>query len=451
MARRMKRVALCTVALLAIALPTQAQAATNAAGAVCKTVGAKSTDAKKVALTCTKVGNKFVWKAAAKAPAKAAKAPSTPTLSGYTIKIGVLTDLTGSSATVGRYDRRWAELMQDRQNAAGGILGHPVKVYVYDTGLDPTKAASAARKAIEQDGVVALSCCISSSESLQVAVVAKQYGVPLLGGSIIGPLTDKDLPSYGTYFRVLPGEEATATANINYAVKKGWKTIGISRSTLAYGTSGLATLTALAKDAKIEIIENVALTSTTTEASAQAAVLIRANPDAVFTWDYPVPTAAMAAALKQGGYKGAFLSNWSALNDTFWAMVGTDLNNTFAHDGYTNLNPRSQTVIDEFEARYDDRHFSIHQLMTSAFIDTAYAGVEASMKKLAPGAELTGEKVTKGILSLTCHKTTFGTEASCLKFGRAYVSASGVNPYQGGTPEMITMKTVEKGKWVAVK
>ena len=365
-----------------------------------------------------------------------------------TIKVGFLSDLTGASAAVGAYDSAWLELYEDKVNEAGGLNGHQIEFVIYDTALDPANAASGARRLIERDGVVAISCCISSSEALQVSAVGKELGVPIVGGAIVGALTDENEAHYGAYFRVLPGEEDTAGFNVNFVASKGWNNVAVSHSNLTYGQSGLALFKKLTAAKGMSIVTEVPIASDATEGSAQAALIQRAKPDAVLVWDYPRPTAVMAKALRESGYNGPFVANWSALHEQFWATAGNDIQNVFAHDAYDPSNPRAIEAIEAYTAKTGETPFSVHQLMQSAYIETILAGIEAS---LAKSDDVTGEAVSEGILSLDCLPTTLGPEDSCLTFGNPYESAGGVNPYQGGNPAMLLMKTNQNREWVVVE
>lgn len=419
-----------------------ASAATKA-GAKCTKKGliAKSGG---TTLQCLKAKGILVWVITKKNVKAVPKTYAKPTKS--LVKIGMLSDLTGPNAAVGQYDRQWASLYTDKINSTGGLDGHPVEFVIYDTATDPAKAASGARRLIEKDGVSAIQCCVSSGEALQVMTVAHESGVPVVGGAIVGLLTDKDNnPAYGSYFRALPGEEDTATFNVQFAAKKGWKNIMVERSTLTYGSSGLNVIKTVAAANGVRVLGDVPVAPSATEGSAQAALLVRDKPDAILTWDYPVPTAVMAKEIRQAGYAGPIISNWSALNEAYWANAGKDIKNAYAHDAYDTTNPRSVQVVSEYANRYGVTPWSVHQVMMSNYIEVVGAAIIAAFKTTGTA---TGKAVTDGLLSLKCFKTTLGPVNSCIQFGRPYVSASGQNPYHGGSPSMLIMKTVSNGSWV---
>ncbi|MBW5422258.1 ABC transporter substrate-binding protein [Streptomyces sp. BG9H] len=64
-------------------------------------------------------------------------------ISGKTINLGVLTDMTGVYATLGKSVTQAQQLYVDKTNKDGGICGHKLKLTVRDHGYDPQKAVAA--------------------------------------------------------------------------------------------------------------------------------------------------------------------------------------------------------------------------------------------------------------------------------------------------------------------
>ena len=64
------------------------------------------------------------------------------------IPIGFITPLTGSPALEGAFIAQGVDLAVAEINAAGGVLGRPVKVIVEDGRADPQESTSAAEKLI---------------------------------------------------------------------------------------------------------------------------------------------------------------------------------------------------------------------------------------------------------------------------------------------------------------
>ena len=105
---------------------------------------------------------------------------------GEPIKVGNVSSLTGGAlfpeASVA------AKAVFDRVNAGGGINGRPIQLVVEDDAGTPEGAATAGRKLVEQDDVVAM---VGSASTLECAVNSAFYaekGVYSIQGTGVDPL-----------------------------------------------------------------------------------------------------------------------------------------------------------------------------------------------------------------------------------------------------------------------
>ena len=116
------------------------------------------------------------------APAETAPAAA----DGEPIRVGNVSSLTGAGlfpeASVA------AKAVFDRVNASGGIGGRPIELIIEDDGGSPEGAATAGRKLVEQDNVVAM---VGSASILECAVNSGFYaeqGVYSIQGTGVDPL-----------------------------------------------------------------------------------------------------------------------------------------------------------------------------------------------------------------------------------------------------------------------
>src|SRR4029077_2650246 len=84
-----------------------------------------------------------------------------------TYKIGEYACLTGQTASFGTASHQGAQMVIDDANSAGGVLGKKIKLITEDDQSKPGEAATAVRKLISRDKVVALIGEIASSRSLE--------------------------------------------------------------------------------------------------------------------------------------------------------------------------------------------------------------------------------------------------------------------------------------------
>jgi branched-chain amino acid transport system substrate-binding protein len=127
--------------------------------------------------------------------AAASGSASTPTGSQIAIgNIGVYSGPLAQSSLDGKdIIQAWAAAV----NAAGGINGHPVKVYVEDTGGNAATGLVEAQKLVEQDHVVAIVGMNDNNPTW--ANYAKSQGVRVVGGfpTSLPFLTNSDFFSVG--------------------------------------------------------------------------------------------------------------------------------------------------------------------------------------------------------------------------------------------------------------
>ena len=90
------------------------------------------------------------------------------------VKIGILCPITGTQAVMSEDLLTGSKLAQEEINAAGGILGRPVKLIVEDTETRPAPGMDAARKLIEVDKVKIISGGFSSGVALPIANYCQQ-------------------------------------------------------------------------------------------------------------------------------------------------------------------------------------------------------------------------------------------------------------------------------------
>jgi branched-chain amino acid transport system substrate-binding protein len=96
------------------------------------------------------------------------------------IRIGATLAATGAYAATAPYLKEAYLLWEAQQNAAGGLLGRPVKMVIYDDESDPETSASLYERLITEDKVDLVLGPYSSNVSLAVIPVIEQHGQPLL-------------------------------------------------------------------------------------------------------------------------------------------------------------------------------------------------------------------------------------------------------------------------------
>lgn len=96
------------------------------------------------------------------------------------IRIGVSLGLTGSYASIARFQQRAYQLWEKHANARGGILGRRVEFVIHDDKSDAQTAKRIYESFITQDRLDFVIGPYSSPITLAVAPVVDQHGYPML-------------------------------------------------------------------------------------------------------------------------------------------------------------------------------------------------------------------------------------------------------------------------------
>ena len=103
------------------------------------------------------------------------------------IKIGEFGSLTGLTATFGINTDRGIQMAVEKINQEGGLLGKKVVVIVEDDQGKPEEAATAVKKLINQDKVIAVLGEVASSRSLAAAPICQEAKIPMITPSSTNP------------------------------------------------------------------------------------------------------------------------------------------------------------------------------------------------------------------------------------------------------------------------
>lgn len=103
------------------------------------------------------------------------------------VKIGFFAPLTGPAAPDGTSSRNGAQMAIDEVNAAGGVLGRPLELVVYDDRLTPSEAVAIAHRLIERDRVVAVVAGSYSGPTRATAPIFQSNGIPTIAAYAVHP------------------------------------------------------------------------------------------------------------------------------------------------------------------------------------------------------------------------------------------------------------------------
>lgn len=103
------------------------------------------------------------------------------------IPVGEFGSMTGTTAAFGTSTHHGITLAVDEINAAGGVLGRPLKIFLEDDQSKPEEVPTVVSKLITEKKIIALLGEVASSRSLAAAPLAQRANIPMITPSSTNP------------------------------------------------------------------------------------------------------------------------------------------------------------------------------------------------------------------------------------------------------------------------
>jgi len=222
-----------------------------------------------------------------------------PAQSEEPIKIGAIFAVTGPASFLGAPEEKTANMLVDKINAEGGVLGRKIELILKDSMASPEKAVSFAKQLIEEEEVLAIIGPSTSGETMQIKQLCEENGVILMScaaaEAIVNPVAK--------YVFKTPQKDSQAVAWIYNSMKdKGISKIAVVSSNDGFGNAGKAQLEELAKGQGIEILVDETYDKSATDLT-DIVTKIKATPgvQAVVNWSIVPAQSIVAKNMKQIG------------------------------------------------------------------------------------------------------------------------------------------------------
>ncbi|MGW0554038.1 ABC transporter substrate-binding protein [Streptomyces sp. NPDC002926] len=323
-----------------------------------------------------------------------------------TINLGVLTDMTGVYASLGKSVTQAQQLWAKQTNAAGGICGRTIELTVRDHGYDPQKAVAAYTELepkvlgfsqfIGSPFVAAVKGRIDGQD--KALVVPQAWSASLLGSP---------------YIRVVGATYDIETINaVDYLlsekrIAKGDK-IGHVYFEGDFGENALKGSKYAAQQAGLTVVEQK-IKPTDNDMSAQVAALKKAGVKAVMISAGPRQAASLVGVAAAGGFKVPMIGNNSAFAPQLLATAAAP---ALTKDYYVaastlpigDSGAGPAKLAKEYKAAYpkDGLDNGVVAGYTAASV---YGEV---LKKACAAKDLTREGIDKALLTVSSYDNGFG-------------------------------------------
>ena len=131
------------------------------------------------------------------------------------IKIGAIYNLTGGMASLDVPASNGAKLAAKEINDAGGVLGRPLELVMYDGKTDAATIGNAATQLVESDKAVIMIGFTDSDMTLAAAPIAAKAGIVFLTSGATSPRLPEQVPEY--LYMACFGDNVQAAAGAEYA------------------------------------------------------------------------------------------------------------------------------------------------------------------------------------------------------------------------------------------
>ena len=193
-------------------------------------------------------------------------------LASAQVTIGILAPLTGGSAGTGIAQKAGFDLALAEINAAGGVLGQPLRIIIEDDRADAATSVAAFEKLMTEDGVEFIGGGFASGATLALVESFRTFQpiVSWIGGAASGiGNADFDgieelLGQEEWFFHIHPWDYQNVEATFGFLEEIGVQSVAVLHENGAFGTPGAAGLEAGLEAMGIDVVLREAFQTTLT-------------------------------------------------------------------------------------------------------------------------------------------------------------------------------------------
>lgn len=215
------------------------------------------------------------------------------------IKIGALFSVTGPASFLGAPEAKTAQLLVDKINSSGGVLGRKLVLIIKDTGANPEKAVSFAKQLMEEDEVLAIIGPSTTGETMQIKALCEGNKTILMSCAAAETIVN---PVAKYVFKTPQKDSQAATLIYRTMKEKGITKVAVLSSNDGFGNAGKKQLEDIAKTEGIEILLNEVYDKAATDLTdILTKVKATAGVQAVVNWSIVPAQSIVAKNMRQIG------------------------------------------------------------------------------------------------------------------------------------------------------
>jgi ABC-type branched-subunit amino acid transport system substrate-binding protein len=240
-----------------------------------------------------------------------------------TLRLGVLTPLTGAGSFDGPRMLKAMQAVATDINAAGGLLGRPIELVVEDDETNPEAAVRAAHKLVDVDRVPVIMGTWASAVTTAVAPVCWESKTFLT--TVSGADSITHLPHNGYLIRTQPNNFLQATSHAKFIIRHGSKRVFILSIQAPFTEPTQRYLTETLTPAGVAITGSLIYDKDKTSYRSEVDQALRATPDLIYLNGYAPDVAVVMRDLFRAGYDGGRFTQSYALTTKALADLPKDV------------------------------------------------------------------------------------------------------------------------------
>jgi branched-chain amino acid transport system substrate-binding protein len=282
-----------------------------------------------------------------------------PAWAQQTIKIGLVTALSGQSARAGEAITRGLQVAIDEINAKGGLLnGRKLELLRRDDESIPAKGVIAARELYFKEKVAVLIGGLDTPVAVAIVPIANESKLPFMDPWAAGTAITKNGAKDNYVFRVSAVDELVDKAMLQYAQKThNASKPGMILVNNPWGESNEKGLTAALAEKKMQAAGIEKFEGNDVDVVPQLSRLKSAGTDVLFLVGNVGPSSQVVKSLDRMGWMPPIVSHWGPAGGRFTELAGPSAKNVHFVQTYSffgNQSPVGQKVLKALMAKYPD-------------------------------------------------------------------------------------------------
>ena len=285
-----------------------------------------------------------------------------PAWAQQTIKIGLVTALSGQSARAGEAITRGVQVAIDEINAKGGLRvgnqSRKLELLRRDDESIPAKGVIAARELYFKEKVAVLIGGLDSPVALAIVPIANDNKLPFMDPWAAGTPITKNGAKDNYVFRVSAVDELVDKAMLQYAQKTyNARKPGMILVNNPWGESNEKGLTAALAEKKMSAAGIEKFEGNDVDVVPQLSRLKSAGTDVLFLVGNVGPSSQVVKSLDRMGWMPPIVSHWGPAGGRFTELAGPSAKNVHFVQTYSffgNQSPVGQKVLKALMAKYPD-------------------------------------------------------------------------------------------------